>query len=399
MINLAPMFRKCAGILSLLAVCVVCKGQKKLPGHAGIIFTADSIASGNYKDVLSSFFQLAFNNLVQQRKEFRFTSNPFAVMARMNPNLLVDTNYVRYSKIRGLNFSFALNLDSAFRFNGFSSSISYALINQRDITVSREFVRLAYEGNQEFNRMNDSLNAFIARIDDQPMRSMFRDAATLIFRDSSKVRFNQLPDTLQNLLRSLAVTAGATNFLELVARDPSAILAESAQRSFRELREQFQNKILWVAGVADTSYKSQFAFSNVVFYTSFLKGVMKPAKMTNVELDIRSFLNMVDDPFVQGRDLKRKVFAFQPGVNLVLKTKDTYQSFFEFRLSGLYNRVVSGLAPGEDADWLMFNGTLRIRVFGDIWVPVEFRYDPRNGNVFGFLNVRANFNSFKKLLQ
>jgi len=34
---------------------------------------------------------------------------------------------------------------------------------------------------------------------------------------------------------------------------------------------------------------------------------------------------------------------------------------------------------------------VRIRIFNDIWVPFEVKYDPRNGNLFGFINVRANF--------
>jgi hypothetical protein len=391
--------RKWICIMPMIIACSVCLAQKTVSRAGAVIFTADSVATGNYKDILTSFFQLAFNNLTGPRKEFRFTSNPFAVMARMNPDLMIDTSYVRYKNLRKLNFAFALNVDTSFRFNGYSSSLSYALINQRDITVSTEFVRLAYEGNSEFNRMNDSLQAFIARLGvESEERRRIRAVMTAVFRDSSTVRFNQLSPRDQQLMKDLATLVGAKNFLELVERDPYVVIRNGSQKSFNDLKQLFQNKILWTVGVNDTTYKNQFAFSNIVFYTSFLKGVIHPQHNVNVELDIRSFYNLLDDPFVAGRDLKRQVFIFEPGVNLVLKSKATHQSFFEFSFRGSYNRIFNGLYAGEEADVLMFKGMLRVRVFADIWVPLEFRYDPKNGNLFGFLNVRANFNGFKKLL-
>src|SRR5687768_525040 len=76
-----------------------------------LALTADSLASGNYKDIFKSFFQLAFNRFTSDNKELEFSSNPFAIMARANPKLLIDTSYVRYKNLRNLNFSFAAKLD------------------------------------------------------------------------------------------------------------------------------------------------------------------------------------------------------------------------------------------------------------------------------------------------
>jgi hypothetical protein len=49
------------------------------------------------------------------------------------------------------------------------------------------------------------------------------------------------------------------------------------------------------------------------------------------------------------------------------------------------------LYANEDRDRLFFNGTIRVRIMNDIWVPLEIKYDPKHGNLFGFINVRANF--------
>src|SRR3982751_5635416 len=148
-------FYRVIAMLPALLLFQLCMAQKKPKDTVPLIFTADSLATGNYKDVLSSFFQLAFNNFTGPNKELRFTSNPFAVMAKWDSTLLIDTNYYRYRHLRKLNFSFAGKLDSAYRFNGFSSSIKYALVDQRDITVSREFISAAYTANGEFNRFTD----------------------------------------------------------------------------------------------------------------------------------------------------------------------------------------------------------------------------------------------------
>jgi hypothetical protein len=47
------------------------------------VLTADSLASGNYKDVLTSFFQLSFDKLTGKDKELKFSSNPYAVMMKL----------------------------------------------------------------------------------------------------------------------------------------------------------------------------------------------------------------------------------------------------------------------------------------------------------------------------
>jgi hypothetical protein len=105
------------------------------------VLTADSLATGNYKDVLNSFFQLAFDRLTSPDKSIRFTGTPFAVMAKLDTTLLVDTSYTKYRTLRNLNYTFAVRLDTAYKFNGFSSGIKYAIINKRDETVSKAFVK------------------------------------------------------------------------------------------------------------------------------------------------------------------------------------------------------------------------------------------------------------------
>ena len=138
---------------------IVMAQKAKLAAKTIPLFTADSLVSGNTKDVLTSFFQLAFDNLTGDNKQMNFTSNPFAVMLKSNPGLNVDNYYSKYNALRKLNIGFGIRLDTSYRFNGFSSGVKYALINQRDHTTSRMFATgLKING---FLEERTKLNAFL----------------------------------------------------------------------------------------------------------------------------------------------------------------------------------------------------------------------------------------------
>ena len=156
---------------------------------------------------------------------------------------------------------------------------------------------------------------------------------------------------------------------------------------------------MWTVGITDTTYKDHFFFSNVVLSSELVKGMGDTSKRNNFEINILTALQYVDDSLKAGRDLKRTVFSFEPALNIVLKGRETNKSFFEFELGGTYYHTFTSLYEGEERDRLTLNATLRVRILNDIWIPLDIKYEPKTGNVFGFLNVRANFNGLRKILQ
>ena len=355
--------------------------------------TADSLASGNYKDVLSGFFQLAVNRLIGTDKEIRFTSNPFAVMAKMNPELLIDTNYLKYTHWRNLNFSFAGKLDPAYHFNGFSSSVKYALINKRDETVSKAFVSSAFKANNEYNILNNELNKHISEI---PLtdRTKIRSQLNKIFK--GELDFSKLDPAAQLLIKKTIAEENLVNISSRLENNPKLSFGIDSKKIYDSLLNLFQNKLLWTAGISDTTYENKFLFSNLVLSSELVKGIVDPSKSCNVEIDIKSAFHFVDDSTKAGRNLQRNIFNFEPGLNLVLKSKATHQSWAEFKLSGSYNHTFRGLYKNEKQDSLTINGTFRIRIINDIWIPLEFKYDPKSGNIFGLLNLRLNFTGIRR---
>jgi hypothetical protein len=354
------------------------------------ILTADSLATGNYKDVLNSFFQFAFDRLTSPDKTLRFTGTPFAVMAKLDTVLLVDTIYKKYRTLRNLNYTFALRLDTAYRFNGFAAGIKYAIINKRDETVQKAFVNtvLSNAAVKQLFALNNQMVAMIPTM---------VDPGTLMQEYSNFTQglksFGSLSKPLKDSMLAFTGRNDSTRALyETLLQNPNFNIKRTTDSLYQDMKLNFNKNALWTVGVTDTTLKNQFVFTNVVFHTEFLKNVNKYNNTKNdLELNIKSQLQLVDDTLKAGRDLHKAVFNFEPGINWVLNTKSTRKSYLELKFSGGYYHIFNSVYSNEEQNQLWLNGTVRIRIFNDIWVPFEVKYDPRNGNLFGFINVRANF--------
>jgi hypothetical protein len=357
------------------------------------VLTADSLATGNYKDVLNSFFQLGFEKFTSPNKEFKFTTTPFAVMAKLDTTLLVDTSYIRYRVLRNLNLSFAARLDTSFRFNGFSSGIKYALINKRDETVSRTFINMVL-GNASVKQIFALNNLILAHI--STIRPVSEGQKAILeyteFRAGRK-NFGALSQALQDTILAVAGRNDATQTLaQTIRRNKNFNLDKTADSLYQDMKTNFNKNLLWTIGVSDTTYKDEFMFSNIVITSELLQGLNKfTGRKNDLELNIKTALQLVDDSTRKGRDLKRVLFSFEPGVNLAFKTRSTKKSYLELKFSGGYYHHFSYLYTNEERDRVTLNATVRVRIFSDTWIPLEIKYDPKNGNFFGFLNVRANF--------
>lgn len=363
------------------------------------ILTADSLASGNLKDLLTSFFQLSFNNLTNRSRELNFNSNPYAVILRTNPSAAIDTNYRKYRILRKINFGFGLKLDTSYRFNGFSSGIKYAIINRRDSTTSRLLFRnLGTDSlSLEINALQDSLTDYIeATYENNPsLKLLYQRQVNLLLSDST-VLFKQLDTSFQKIVKKVTAEKGFPILSRLFSSNPKVNLRKESQVNFSDLKKELQQKLLWTISINDTTYKDQFLFSNLVFRTEILKGMGKSKPGANWEFSIPATLNIVDDTLRPGRDLKRAVFTFEPGLNLVIRDRGNEHSFFELKFSGEYRHNFHRLYPNEKRDKLYFNGTFRVKVFADIWVPLEFKYDPLSGNILGFISAKLNFSGQNK---
>jgi hypothetical protein len=316
-------------------------------------------------------------------------------MARIDTSLLIDTSYTRYSTLRNINFSFSLKLDSSYKFNGFTSGIKYAIINKRDETVSNSFVEMVLldPSAKELQQLNSLMGSYLSTIlAKSGLEEEKKVSAELTAFRKGEKSFDELGKPLQNdIIQVLKNSPGTADLLRTLTLNKKYNFHTTAAELYEKFRKEYNNKPLWTIGLNDTTYKNQFMFSNIVINSEFLKGMSHTTAKNEIELNIKTAWQFTDDPLTKGRDLKRSVFSFEPAVNIVLKTKNTGKSFFELKFSGSYYHNFNGLNTGEKNDRITLNSTIRVRIIKDVWIPVEIKYDPAKGNVFGVLNVKANF--------
>lgn len=383
---------------------------QKLPRQAVPVFTSDSLRSGTSKDIAVSFFQLAFNNLTGSNKEFNFTSNPYAVMLKSNPQLATDLYYERYRSLRRLNFSFGLKLDSSYRFNGFSSGIRYAIIDNRDVTTSQLlFSRLRNDDafvaerrkleNGLFDYMeNQYPNAETEGHADFKKALLFSNNLNFFFQKD--IPLSKLDTVFQKAVKTIIADSSLDLLKKMMGKDPALSLFTISNQQYDTLKNSIKKEALWTIGISDTTYKDQFLFSNIALVSEFSKGVFKTRPgANNLELNIKAACNFVKDSLQDNRNLQRILFYFEPGINWVIRDKQNEVSYLECRFSSSYRHNFTSLYPGEERDVFSLNGTIRVRIFDDVWVPLEIKWDPKNGNVLGLLNVKANFTGIGKLVK
>jgi len=363
------------------------------------IITVDSLASGNFKDVFSSFFQLAVKDLTGPDKGLIFTSNPYAIMLKHNDSLATYHYYRKYTYLRNLNISLGVKLDSAYHFNGLSIGLNYALINNRDYTIKKQFLLddLNDKRTRAWFEWNRAINAGISRIGDTEMKAKYRRQYELLVKDSVS-NFQKMDSAFQNWVLDISDTVKYLNFRKLV-KDPNFSIYKLKDQPYDSLRKIYQNRALWTLGAGDTSYSDGYLPKKIQIISEYLKGLMPPSHNYNLELDLKATLHFSDDTLLANRNISRQLFSFEPGVNFVLNGPRTKQSFFEFKLSGSYSNIWKGLYPKEMQINNTINATLRLLVLDKIWIPLQIKYDTRNHNVFGFLNVTTNFNGLGGLLK
>ena len=391
---------KFLGIAVLIILLKInCTGQDLPKVNA---LTADSLASGNYKDVFTSFFQLAVNDLTGPQKELSFTSNPFAIMARGNPSLVVDTSYVKYRHLRDLNFNTDLLIDSAYHIKGFSFGMKYALVNKRDETVSKGFIDQASQ-KDEF----DTLAYYIGRIVkdkkvDPDLKKRFEATVPSWLHDPT-VTFGSLDKDVQQYLDTIISQHHITDIQDSIKKNPNYNFYSSSQIRFQALKEAWQQKPLWTVGVTgtfkpDSSLGNSLTASNAILSTEFLVGLNSPKNKIKLELDLKATDSCNNDSTIYHQNIIRNVFSFEPGINFVFKSKKLDKPFFEFKFSGGFTHVFSKLYPSEQANISTLNGVIRIRLINDLWVPIAIKID-QNGHVYGSINLKMNFTTFANLLK
>jgi hypothetical protein len=200
---------------------------------------------------------------------------------------------------------------------------------------------------------------------------------------------SELPDDFQKILQtrinnSVALRNNSlTDFRDILFGE------------YKTLSRYVENRGLWTIE-GNAAHDKNAVFSRVIFVSEYLKGMLQKNTKMNLELNLRATLNLNDDTLSKGAtDLRRQVFAFSGGFNWVIAKNRKNQSIIELKGLLTYNNVLSGGYPGEKRSQLSGEGVFRVRITDQLWIPIDVKYDPQRGNVFGFLSIRSNFDWLK----
>lgn len=79
----------------------------------------------------------------------------------------------------------------------------------------------------------------------------------------------------------------------------------------------------------------------------------------------------------------------ETGLGLFVKADG---NVYHFSQSGTQTlQLGPGYYPSEKASTLMADFTFTVRLAKSIFLPFELKYNPKNGNLFGFLSVKWDF--------
>jgi hypothetical protein len=372
----------CAMVICLLSInqisfCQVSKSNK------GVLRAASDLTSGNYKDVITNFFQLALNDLTSSDRRFRFSSNLFALKLKANPDADIDSNYIKNKFFINSNVDIDLKTDDNFKFKGFGFGYRYAIVNRRDITLAQDFKERFKDSLQKarliLQKMNDQITLIYSTKPDS--LDIMIDALNDMW-DNAK-SFDKLNTPLKKILRQ-AIPEG-------VPLNDQFVLKQTAVDAYLRLVNSYKRNFLWTISTNGSTYADGFVFANLDVESQATAFMANLTPHGSLEFDIKAKLAFVDDSLSLKRDLNRTVFSIQGGFNYVLRSEGSLKPWFELKLAATYNNLFAGQYLNEEKDLFTLNGTARVRITDQFWIPFEIKYDPKNTKTFAFLGLRVNF--------
>jgi hypothetical protein len=324
-----------------------------------LVRTAEDLKSGNYKDVLYSFFQIAVKDFTGESRALAFNTTLFAIKAKANSNLIKDVNFKNQTFARNLQFNFKINLDQSFKYKGVTGGFTYALINDRD----KQTAILSDAVDKAYGEISEALNVLVAD----------GDASALNDGLETFVNTGELKDFPKDFLNK--------------NNDKLRVLAEKVEAVNKQVDAEYaaiEKKSLWTIAFNGTHDKVTSLNSGSV-NSVFLNGQKH-------EIDIRAALSYGDTIAVT--KVSQINFKSTAGFNFKLFS-DPKSTWLEFKPHMEYNGVFKNRLPDQKTHNFLANAELRLRLSKDIWLPVIMKYDIKDSNFLGFLNVTFNMDGFK----
>lgn len=354
------------------------------PAHKETILKGAQLKSGNSQDILTSFYQLAIQNLIGDEKVFQFSGSLFAIKSKTNPEIWNSLNYTKHTFSRNFVLTANLALDSSYRPSSSALGFRYALINKRDKTI----FDFSLEREKDWNTIVDkSLSKYLKSKKNNVSDPDFKKASDF-FNDADFGLQTALTDLPSDFRDTLAAVISKNSFFK---NSSLSQFRNHLQNSYDSLSKIIENKPLMVIGGNFASGTDGKLFKALNFNAEYMKGLVKQNSKMNLEFHLRAMLSFNDDSLSMGRDLQRGVFSSFAGFNWIILKNANRKSILEFRGGVSQNHILSGIHQNEKLRNYSGEGTIRLRLNNNLWIPFDIRYHPSKAEVLGFLSIKSNF--------
>lgn len=380
--------------------------------NSSVIRTENNLKSGNTLDVLTNFFQLAFQDLTSTNKSFAFKSTLFGIKTSVDSSLRVDTNFRKQNFARNLQFEIGVHTSGNFKPVGMSGGLTYALINNRDrkeadfrntayATALDQYHQGKYKAENEYRKLlRDSLNNVILP-EIKSIEVKLNNPDFTQDRQALNRQLDSMQQIRENVSKMRADFNAVTNGKAPVPQDLQAAydkigLAELHQKVsylYDSLMLEKASHGLLTAGLYARTDSNTSIFNEGNLEFIYLKGL---GGKRRIEADVRAL--------IQCKDTLTPDNKYQFGMHLtgganiiVLQSRYTHKSLLEIKPNLEFKSILSQQYPDQE-NYFFFNMDVRLRITDDIWIPVFIKYDIKNQNFLGFLNVSANLDALSDLI-
>lgn len=348
--------------------------------------TVEASKSGNYKDALTSFFQLFNKNITGENKSIGINTTLFAIKKKADPTIDQDIYFRNERFSRNFQFNFQLDLDNSYKYKGFTGGITYAIINARD-KATADFTNYTYLHDHYIEVRNKISNAHADIIMELGNDSTFNLKEEII-------QYGEMLNFLLNKRKinidSLKDNKYYKNIIHKYNKDSDDDFNRNMKLFYTykdSALADIEAKPLWTVSVGGTA-NEKGNFNKASLESIFLKG----SKNAKSEWDIRSKLVYSDS--LGTNKFQRLDFSLIAGINFKIYKHKNKESFFEVKGALEYTNALKDKLENEKRKTFFANTEIRVRIAKDLWIPLIVKYDIEKSNFLGFLNITYNFENF-----
>ncbi|MBB6005544.1 hypothetical protein [Arcicella rosea] len=363
------------------------------------LYTLEKYAKNNkanksiLTEILSEKLQFAFDNKLvnstDNKLEFKGSLQGWKTLFSHTDK--AKTAYLDNVFSRNFEMGGGIIFDSQnqLKVKGLNLNLKYAIINNRDPKTFKYF-----EKTEKFNKSVQSLLPFLTQIRDDYQNM---DDKNLSIIDKERVKNSLDKFTKQqdiSLLDPLLLEKINKSSLQAFEANFAA-----ATKSYDSTINKMNNASIWTIAL-NSNYVDK-KWSEITLQTEFIKGlggIEREREDYPWDLYGGVFFKNLQDTTNLEKSINRTVLTGKFGVNkvLALSKTDIKSSALEVLLNVEYNYIPRGRYSNEEEKTFMLASTISIRLAPNVYFPVEIKYDPKNGNFFGFLKVKWDMLRFNQ---